>query len=219
MDSGSPTCGIVVAAGSGSRYGVPKQFEIVAGARLVDRAVDAVAGACDDVVLVLPAGVAWDGRPVAASVPGGSTRSASVRAGLDAVGGSAAVVVVHDAARPLAPAALFAAVIGAVRAGADAAVPGLPIPDTVKRVDGDHVVETIARDALVAVQTPQAFRTDALRAAHTTDGEATDDAALVETAGGRVVVVPGDPRNLKITTPDDLVIAAALLVASSGQQR
>ncbi len=188
------TCGIVVAAGSGSRFGVPKQFETVAGARLVDRAVDAVADACDDVVLVLPAGVAWDGRPVAASVPGGSTRSASVRAGLDAVAGSAAVVVVHDAARPLAPPALFEAVIEAVRAGADAAVPGLPISDTVKRVDGDHVVETIARDSLVTVQTPQAFRTDALRAAHTAGGEATDDAALVEAAGGRVVVVPGDPR-------------------------
>jgi 2-C-methyl-D-erythritol 4-phosphate cytidylyltransferase len=177
-----------------------------------------VADACDDVVLVLPAGVAWDGRPVAATVPGGSTRSASVRAGLDAVAGSVAVVVVHDAARPLAPPALFEAVIDAVRAGADAAVPGLPIPDTVKRVDGDHVVETIARDALVTVQTPQAFRTGALRAAHTSDGEATDDAALVEAAGARVVVVPGDPRNFKITTPADLVVAAALLAAASGQQ-
>jgi 2-C-methyl-D-erythritol 4-phosphate cytidylyltransferase len=219
MDSGSPTCGIVVAAGSGSRFGVPKQFEIVAGSRLVDRAVDAVADACDEVVLVLPASVAWDGRPVAASVPGGSTRSASVRAGLDAVAGSAAVVVVHDAARPLAPPALFEAVIGAVRAGADAAVPGLPIPDTVKRVAGDHVVETIVRDSLVAVQTPQAFRSDALRAAHTAGGEATDDAALVEAAGGRVVVVPGDPRNLKITSPADLVVAATLLVAASQEQR
>jgi 2-C-methyl-D-erythritol 4-phosphate cytidylyltransferase len=178
-----------------------------------------VAEACDDVVLVLPAGVAWDGRPVAATVAGGSTRSSSVRAGLDAVTGSAAVVVVHDAARPLASAALFEAVIGAVRAGADAAVPGLPIPDTVKRVDGDNVVETISRDALVAVQTPQAFRTDALRAAHTAGGEATDDAALVEAAGGRVVIVPGDPRNLKITTPADLVVAAALLVAASGEAK
>ena len=122
-------------------------------------------------------------------------------------------------ARPLAPPALFDAVIDAVRAGADAAVPGFPISDTVKRVDGDHVVETIARDELVAVQTPQAFRTDALRAAHTASAEATDDAALVEAAGGRVVVVPGDPRNLKITTPADLVVAAALLVAASEEQR
>jgi 2-C-methyl-D-erythritol 4-phosphate cytidylyltransferase len=213
------TWGIVVAAGSGSRFGVPKQFETVAGARLVDRALEATVAACDDVVVVLPAGVAWDGAPVAATVPGGSTRSASVRAGLDAVPGPAEFVVVHDAARPLAPPALFEAVIDAVRAGADAAVPGLPIPDTVKRVDGAHVVETISRDALVAVQTPQAFRIDALRAAHTAAGEATDDAALVEAAGGRVVVVPGDPRNLKVTTPADLVIAAALLVGASEEQR
>ena len=213
------TWGIVVAGGTGSRFGVPKQFEIVAGARLVDRAVDAVTAVCDEVVVVLPAGIAWDGRPVAATVPGGSSRSASVRAGLDAVASSAAVVVVHDAARPLALPALFEAVIGAVRAGADAAVPGLAIPDTVKRVDDDHVVETIARDGLRAVQTPQAFRTDVLRAAHTTGGEATDDAALVEAAGGRVVIVPGDPRNLKVTTPADLALAAALLTAASEEQQ
>ena len=198
---------------------MPKQFETLAGTRLVDRAVEATGAACDDVVLVLPAGVGWDGVPVAATVPGGSTRSASVRAGLDAVPGSAEVVVVHDAARPLAAPALFDAVTGAVGAGADAAVPGLPIPDTVKRVDGGNVVETISRDALVAVQTPQAFRADALRAAHVADGEATDDAALVEAAGGRVVIVPGDPRNLKVTTPADLVVAAALLVAASEEQR
>lgn len=213
------TSGIVVAAGSGSRYGIPKQFETVAGRRLVDRAVEASALACDEVVVVLPAGVAWDGRPVAAAVPGGSTRSASVRAGLDAVASSATVVVVHDAARPLAPPALFDAVIGAVRAGADAAVPGLPISDTVKRVEDDHVVGTVARDGLVAVQTPQAFGAAALRAAHTAGGDATDDAALVEAAGGTVVVVPGDPCNLKITTPADLVVAAALLVPSPEERR
>lgn len=212
------TSGIVVAAGSGARFGVPKQFETVAGARLVDRAVEAAALACDEVVVVLPAGVAWDGRPVAADIPGGSTRSASVRAGLDAITGSATVVVVHDAARPLAPPALFEAVIDAVRAGADAAVPGLPISDTVKRVDRDHVIETIARDELVTVQTPQAFRADVLRAAHTAEADATDDAALVEAAGGNVVVVPGDPRNLKVTAPADLVMAAALL-APSEQRR
>jgi 2-C-methyl-D-erythritol 4-phosphate cytidylyltransferase len=213
------TSGIVVAAGAGARFGVPKQFETVAGSRLVDRAVEAAALVCDEVVVVLPAGVAWDGRPVAAAVPGGSTRSASVRAGLDAIAGSATIVVVHDAARPLAPPTQFEAVIGAVRAGADGAVPGVPISDTVKRVDEDRVVETIARDLLVAVQTPQAFQADALRAAHTSGGEATDDAALVEEAGGKVVVVPGDPRNLKITTPADLVVAAALLAPSSEDRR
>jgi 2-C-methyl-D-erythritol 4-phosphate cytidylyltransferase len=211
--------GIVVAAGEGARFGVPKQFKTVAGIRLVDRAVEAVELACDEVVVVLPGGVAWDGRPVTASVPGGSTRSASVRAGLDAIASSATVVVVHDAARPLAPPSLFDAVIGAVRAGADAAVPGLPISDTVKRVEDDHVVETVSREGLVAVQTPQAFRVDALRDAHAAAVEATDDAALVEAGGGKVVVVPGDRRNLKITTPDDLVVAAALLVPSSEERR
>ena len=210
--------GIVVAGGSGTRFGVPKQFETVGGARLVDRAVETASIACDDVVVVLPDDVDWDGPPVAAAVTGGATRSASVRAGLGAVDGSAAIVVVHDAARPLATPTLFDAVIGAVRSGADAAVPALPVPDTVKRVEGDRVVETIARDALVAVQTPQAFRADALRAAHATGDDATDDAALIEASGGRVVVVPGEPANLKVTTPADLAVADALLAREARER-
>jgi 2-C-methyl-D-erythritol 4-phosphate cytidylyltransferase len=206
--------GIVVAGGAGSRYGSVKQFESIGGARLVDRAVETTTAACDEVVVVLPTGFAWDGQPVSADVVGGTTRSASVRAGLTAVGASATIVVVHDAARPLASPDLFASVIDAVRSGADAAVPALPVPDTVKRVDGDHVLETVSRDGLVTVQTPQAFRARALRAAHATADEATDDAALIEAAGGRVVVVPGDPANLKVTTPADLAVAAALLAAA-----
>jgi len=201
---------IVVAAGTGERFGEPKQFARLDGSRLVDRSVAAASAACDAVVAVLPTGVAWDGEPVAATVPGGSTRSASVRAGLAAVPASATVVVVHDAARPCASPALFDAVVAAVRAGADAAVPGLPIADTVKRVDGDRITETLARHELVAVQTPQAFAAAALRAAHEAGGDATDDAALVEAAGGRAVVVPGEPGNLKITRPDDLRVAGAL---------
>ena len=201
---------IVVAAGTGERFGEPKQFARLDGSRLVDRSVAAASAACDAVVVVLPTGVAWDGEPVAATVPGGSTRSASVRAGLAAVPASATVVVVHDAARPCASPALFDAVVAAVRAGADAAVPGLPIADTVKRVDGDRITETLARHELVAVQTPQAFAAAALRAAHEAGGDATDDAALVEAAGGRAVVVPGEPGNLKITRPDDLRVAGAL---------
>jgi 2-C-methyl-D-erythritol 4-phosphate cytidylyltransferase len=106
-------------------------------------------------------------------------------------------------------------VVAAVRAGADGAVPGVPVVDTVKEVRGDRVVGTLRRDSLVAVQTPQAFRRDALTAAHRVGGDATDDAALVEAAGGSVVVVPGDVRNLKITTPADLVLAAALLAEVS----
>ena len=208
------TWGIVVAGGAGNRFGTAKQFESIAGARLVDRAVEATAATCDDVVIVLPDGVSWDGPRVSAAVAGGATRSASVRAGLDAVAESATIVVVHDAARPVASTELFNAVIDAVRGGADAAVPALPVPDTVKRVDGDHVLETVARDGLVTVQTPQAFQARALRAVHATGDDATDDAALIEAAGGRVVVVPGDPANLKVTTQADLGVAAALLAAT-----
>lgn len=202
---------IVVAAGGGERFGAPKQFLRLGPRRLVDHAVAAAAAACDAVIVVLPAGHPWDGEPVTATVPGGATRAASVRAGLTAVPDATDVIVVHDAARPLATPELFRAVIAAVDAGADAAIPAVPIPDTVKRVAGDRVLDTVPRDSLVAVQTPQAFRAEALRAAHRHAGDATDDAALVEAAGGTVRTVVGDPRNGKVTTPSDFVVAAALL--------
>ena len=181
---------VVVAAGRGDRFGAAKQFLVLDGTRLVDRAVAACAAVCDAVVVVLPAGEDWTGSPVAAAVPGGATRSASVRAGLAALEASGAdidVVLVHDAARPLASRALFDAVIAAVRAGADAVVPGVAVADTLKRVDGDRVVSTVDRDSVVAVQTPQGFRAAALRAAHAAGGDATDGAARVEAAGGTVV--------------------------------
>lgn len=202
---------IVVAAGSGERFGAPKQFLPLGAARIVDHAVAAATTACDDVILVLPRGHRWDGAAVTATVAGGATRAESVRAGLAAVQPAADVIVVHDAARPLATPELFAAVIDAVRQGADAAVPAVAVTDTVKRVDGDRVLDTPPRDTLVAVQTPQAFRAATLRAAHADGGDATDDATLVEAAGGTVVTVPGDPRNLKVTTTTDLAVAAALL--------
>jgi 2-C-methyl-D-erythritol 4-phosphate cytidylyltransferase len=201
--------GILVAAGRGDRFGQPKQFCDLAGARVVDRACALLAPACDGIVVVLPDGVAWRGPGRA--VVGGATRSDSVRAGLRLVPDGAEVTVVHDAARPLASRSLLDAVVAAIRAGADAAVPAIPVPDTLKRIDGTRVVATVDRADLVAVQTPQAFRAAALRDAHTTGGEASDDAALVEAAGGVVVVVPGDPRNIKITQPADLAVAAALL--------
>ena len=207
---------IVVAAGRGDRFGAPKQFLELAGTRLVDRAVDACRDVSDAVVVVVPAGVAWDGPPVHAAVTGGATRSDSVRAGLAALPSSVDVVVVHDAARPLASRAIFDAVIDAIRAGADAAVPALPVADTLKRVDGTRVTETVTRDDLVTVQTPQSFRADALRAAHASGESATDDAALVEQRGGCVVVVPGDVTNFKITSPSDLELAAAVLAARGG---
>jgi 2-C-methyl-D-erythritol 4-phosphate cytidylyltransferase len=208
---GGGVWGIVVAAGRGDRFGEPKQFCELAGKRVVDHALLPLARACDGVVLVLPPGVEWDGDPVAAVVAGGDTRSHSVRAGLRAVPPDADVVVVHDAARPLATRALIDAVVDAVHHGADAAIPGLPLTDTVKRVDGAHVAETLDRAHLVTVQTPQAFHADALRRAHSAGGDATDDAAFVEASGGKVVVVPGEPRNIKITDPVDLLIAAGLL--------
>ena len=120
------------------------------------------------------------------------------------------VVVVHDGARPLATPKLFAAVVDAVVAGADAAVPGLAVADTVKRIDRGEVVETLPRDGLVVIQTPQAFRAEVLRGAHLHDADATDDAALVERMGATVRVVPGDPRNVKVTTVADLEVAQAL---------
>jgi 2-C-methyl-D-erythritol 4-phosphate cytidylyltransferase len=203
--------GIVVAAGRGDRFGKPKQFCDLAGRRVVDYSLSTMTAVCDAVVLVLPADVTGDGEPVAAVVQGGATRSESVRAGLRAVPDVAEVVVIQDAARPLASRALFDAVIAAVRAGADAAVPAIPVADTLKRVAGDRVTGTVDRAQLVAVQTPQAFRASVLRAAHASADEATDDAALVEAVGGRVVVVSGDPRNRKITDPADLEIAEALL--------
>jgi 2-C-methyl-D-erythritol 4-phosphate cytidylyltransferase len=207
---------IIVAAGSGARFGGAKQFLPVGDERMVDTAVRAAARAGNGVVVVLPAGVGWDGPPVDAAVTGGPTRAASVRAGLAAVPSAADVVVVHDAARPLATDALFTAVIDAVRDGADGAVPGIAVSDTIKRVDGAQVVETVAREDLVAVQTPQAFRAGALRAAHRDAADGTDDAALVERDGGKVVVVPGEPANVKITGPDDVAVAEALRNRRSG---
>jgi len=204
---------IVVAGGGGARFGGPKQFDDLHGRRVLDWALAAARAACDGVVLVVPADrlAAEDPPPGASVVAGGATRSASVRAGLAAVPADAEMVVVHDAARPLAGAELFERTVAAVRAGADAAIPGVPVTDTIKRVEGGRVVETVDRSRLVAVQTPQAFRAEVLRRAHGGEREATDDAALVEAMGGRVVVVDGDVRNLKLTSPDDLVVARALL--------
>jgi 2-C-methyl-D-erythritol 4-phosphate cytidylyltransferase len=162
-------------------------------------------------VLVVPADREHVAEPAADHVVvGGATRSASVRAGLTAVAPDArddCVIVVHDAARPFATVELFQSVIDAVRSGADGAVPGLPVTDTVKQVeDAGTVTATLDRTHLVTVQTPQAFRFAALRDAHRSGADATDDAALVEAIGGRVVVVPGENTNRKITTPDDLAV-------------
>lgn len=198
---------IVVAGGSGSRFGERKQYLHLAGQRVLDWALAAAADHTHGVVLVVPADVAHEPEPgVDAVVAGAATRSGSVRAGLAAVPEDAEVIVVHDAARPVPVPAVWEAVLAAVAAGADAAVPGVPVPDTLRSLDGG----TVDRSRVVAVQTPQAFRAAALRAAHAGGADGTDDASLVEAAGGRVVVVDGDPRNLKVTTPIDLALAELL---------
>ncbi len=203
LANGKPVWAIVVAAGSGNRFGGQKQFEQLEGRRVVDWSLAACRAVADGVVLVVPPD---HDAPEEADVvvDGGASRSESVRAGLAAVPDEAEVIVVHDAARPFARPALFEAVVAAVRDGADGAIPGVPVTDTIKQVAGGRVVATLDRDSLVAVQTPQAFSAEALRRAHAGGREGTDDAALVEAAGGCVVVVPGDPANTKITRRADL---------------
>jgi 2-C-methyl-D-erythritol 4-phosphate cytidylyltransferase len=198
---------IVVAAGQGTRFGGLKQFAALAGRTVAAQSVERARSVADQVILVVPSDYEGTGEGADDVVVGGDTRSASVRAGLARCSG-ADVIVVHDAARPFATETLFASVVAAVTNGADGAVPGVAVTDTIKSVrrEGTQSVvdATPDRDSLVAVQTPQAFRADALRAAHATGGAATDDAALLEQAGLRVVVVAGETSNIKITVPSDL---------------
>jgi 2-C-methyl-D-erythritol 4-phosphate cytidylyltransferase len=215
---------IVVAGGSGRRFGQLKQFALLGGRPVLQWAVAACRTCSAGVVLVVPDASGGDDTHGAdVVVTGGATRADSVRRGLATVPADATVVVVHDAARPLATPDLFVAVIAAVtEGGADGAVPGVPPSDTIKAVDeSGRVINTLDRATLVAVQTPQAFRADVLRRAHDEAASgatvgATDDAMLVEALGGAVQVVPGEPGNLKITDPADLKVAERLLAAPEG---
>ncbi len=201
------TWAIVVAGGRGARFGEPKQYQRLGDRRVLDWSLHAARERSDGVVLVVPADRAPDHERLAtAVVAGGETRSASVRAGLAAVPPDAEVIVVHDAARPVPVPDVWDRVLAAIAAGADAAVPAIPVSDTLREVGGG----TVERARFVAVQTPQAFRAAALRTAHADGPEGTDDASLVEATGGRVVVVDGDPANIKITTPVDLSLAELL---------
>ncbi|HEY2326368.1 MAG TPA: 2-C-methyl-D-erythritol 4-phosphate cytidylyltransferase [Gaiellaceae bacterium] len=150
---------------------------------------------------------------VSACVTGGQTRTDSVRAGVAEVPDDVAVILVHDAARPLLPAEVVGRLIDALGQGYDGAVPGVPVLDTVKRVTGGAVAETLDRSELVGVQTPQAFVAPVLRAALARGEEGTDCASLVEAAGGRVAVVAGDERLLKVTTRADLERIAAMIAS------
>ncbi len=207
---------IVVAAGSGSRFGGPKQFFDLRGERVVDRSVRIAAAHSAGVVVVLSAEVLEETGPSRLTpgsstrvvvVVGSDTRSGSVREGLAAVPAEATVILVHDGARPLATDEVYERVLLAVAAGADAVVPVVPVTDTIRRRSGG----VVDRADLVAIQTPQGFRAEALRAAHAAADDATDDATLVEAGGGRVVLVDGDSDNMKITDPSDLEIARLLL--------
>ena len=209
---------ILVAAGRGERLGLdrPKAFANLGDEPLLAEPLRRLDGCpwVDDIVLVAPPG--WEepaillaeeegcGK-VRACVAGGETRSDSVRAGLGEVPDDALVVLVHDAARPLVSDDVVERVLAPLSEGWDGAVPGIPVGDTLKRVGSDcGVEETVARDGLWAVQTPQAFVAETLRRAQTAGGDATDCAGLVEAAGGRVKVVEGDPRLLKVTSEADL---------------
>jgi 2-C-methyl-D-erythritol 4-phosphate cytidylyltransferase len=201
------TWAIVVAGGTGERFGERKQYQRLGGRRVLDWALGAAADHAEGVVLVVPGDAVDEPEPLATVVvSGGATRSASVRAGLAAVPEDVSTILVHDAARPVPVPQVWERVLAAVAAGADAAVPAVPVTDTLRELGGP----TVDRAGFVAVQTPQAFRATALRAAHSAGAEGTDDASLVEGGGGRVVVVDGDPANIKITTPVDLALAELL---------
>jgi 2-C-methyl-D-erythritol 4-phosphate cytidylyltransferase len=215
---------VIVAAGRGERLGLdrPKAFARLNGRPLLAESLERLESSewVDSIVVAAPPD--WEepvillaeelgcGKVVAV-VPGGESRAASVRAGLGEVPDEAAVALVHDAARPVLPEDVIERLMTALNEGWDGVVPGIPLADTVKRVDGDQVVETVDRDRLVSAQTPQAFVWPTLRDAVAAGEEATDCAALVEARGGRVKVIPGDRRLIKVTEPADLDLAASWL--------
>jgi 2-C-methyl-D-erythritol 4-phosphate cytidylyltransferase len=211
---------LLVAAGSGERLGAdrPKAFVVLAGRPMLEWSIDALrAAGIADVVVAAPAGVGHAADGVR-TVPGGATRSGSVRAALAAAPPDAEAIVVHDAARPLVDPALFGRAVAALD-GADAAIAAAPVADTIKEAGPDlEVSRTLDRSRLWAIQTPQAFRRVALERALDVDdqtlAQATDDAWLVERAGGRVVIVPSTARNFKVTTAFDLEVADRLLSAT-----
>lgn len=212
MTSSSVVWTVVVAAGSGTRFGGPKHLADLAGLRVLDRSVITASAVSAGVVVVVAVDQVGDIASTIATesvhvVAGGDSRSESVRNGIAAVSKNAEVIVVHDGARPLADQALYQRVIMAISSGADAAVPAIPVTDTIRQITGG----VVDRSALVAVQTPQAFSAAALRDAHASGGEASDDAGLVEARGGTVMLVDGSRHNLKITNPEDLAIAHTLL--------
>jgi 2-C-methyl-D-erythritol 4-phosphate cytidylyltransferase len=204
---------ILVGGGSGARYGTKKQYELLAGERVIDRSRRIAESVSEGVVVVVPE----EDAERESAVAGGATRTESVRAGLAHVPTSASIVLVHDVARPLASADLFRRVIDAVAAPTDksreerAVIPAVAVTDTIKVVEQGAVVSSPDRTGLVAAQTPQGFHAGLLRRAYSSGAEATDDAALVALTGTAVAVVEGETTNIKITDPVDLEVAELLL--------
>ncbi len=213
-------CSIVVAGGTGSRMTpaggvgeVPKQLRRIGGIRVLEHSVRAVAAVSDAVIVVAPEGFVLDHRSEAADlvtvvVPGGATRSASVKAGLDALAHlQPSHVLIHDAARPAVPPEVVERVVRALDSGAQAVVPVVPVTDSLRSVGGDPVDRTL----FVGVQTPQGFDFGLIWDAHRAGGDATDDATLVSAIGGTVLTVDGDPKNIKVTVAQDLALAEILM--------
>ncbi|HEY6148956.1 MAG TPA: 2-C-methyl-D-erythritol 4-phosphate cytidylyltransferase [Gaiellaceae bacterium] len=219
------TWAVLAAAGRGERLGSdrPKAFARLAGRPLLAESLERLEGSDWIEFIVIAAPAEWEepaillaeelgAGKVSSVVTGGPSRSESVREALAEVADDAAVVLVHDAARPLLADEVIERVLAPLSEGWDGVVPGLPVSDTVKRVEGERVVETLQRGDLVAVQTPQAFIASVLRDALAGDiSQASDCASLVEARGGRVRVVDGDQRLLKVTTAEDLAQVEAWL--------
>jgi 2-C-methyl-D-erythritol 4-phosphate cytidylyltransferase len=215
---------VIAAAGRGERLGLdrPKAFANLNGRPLLAESLERLEWSewVDSIVVAAPPD--WEepvillaeelgcGKVVSV-VAGGASRAASVRAGLAEIAEDAAVTLVHDAARPVLPEDVVERLMTALNEGWDGVVPALPLDDTVKRVDGDRIVETVDREGLVAAQTPQAFVWSTLHDAAAGGNDATDCASLVEARGGRIKVVPGDTRLLKVTEPADLETVALWL--------
>jgi len=227
--SGGGTWALLLAAGTGERLGIdrPKAFAPLAGRPLLAESLDRL-DRCPWVdAIVVSAPVGWEepvillaeelaAVKVVSCVTGGATRAESGRQALDEVDDDAVVVLVHDAARPLLTDDVVERVLAPLAEGYDGAVPALTVADTLKRVDGGAISETVSRDGLVGAQTPQAFLAGSLRDAFSGDvAAATDCASLVEKRGGRVAVVEGDARLLKVTTPADLELVELLLGAEA----
>lgn len=209
---------VILAGGLGTRFGQPKYSVTLQGRRIVDRALDLVRPLCRDVVVVLPAGHRWDGDPVSGVATGGATRTESLRAAIPLLRPDVDIVVTHDCVRPLASADQVEAVIAAVLAGADAAIPAWQSPDTLKRMREDGSIEHLGREGILVAQSPSAYRrTTLVRVFETLDDVPLDESIGVEMIGGRVVPVTGDRWSQHLVDERDLRMFERIIGETSRQ--